>query len=77
MAGRFIRNEGIMESFLAAIKAVAALMAAMTLGNWFLAEVKRARVQGAPWYRPYLSTPGLMILALTLVLPVIWWLAQS
>lgn len=66
-----------MESFLAAIKAVAALMAAMTLGNWFLAEVKRARVQGAPWYRPYLSAPGLMILALTLVLPVIWWLAQS
>lgn len=66
-----------MDSFLAAIKAVAALMAAMILGNWFLSEVKRAKAQGAPWYQPYLSIPGVMILVLVLALPVFWWMAQS
>jgi hypothetical protein len=66
-----------MDSFLAAIKAVAALMAAMILGNWFLSEVKRAKAQGAPWYQPYFSIPGVMILALVLALPVFWWLVQS
>jgi hypothetical protein len=66
-----------MESFLAAIKAVAALMAAMILGNWFLEEVKRARDQGAPWYRPYLTAPGLMILVILFGLPVMWFLARA
>ncbi|MFP4308704.1 MAG: hypothetical protein ACLFPR_05780 [Desulfococcaceae bacterium] len=65
-----------MESFLAAIKAVAALMAAMILGNWFLAEVKRAKANGAPWYQPYLTAPGFMILVLVLGVPVLWWLAK-
>lgn len=66
-----------MESFLAAIKAVAALMAAMILGNWFLAEVKRAKAQDAPWYRPYLSVPGVMIIVLMLALPLIWRAMRS
>lgn len=66
-----------MDSFLAAIKAVAALMAAMILGNWFLSEVKRAKANGAPWYQPYLSLPGVMILVLVLAMPVFWWMARS
>ncbi len=66
-----------MESFLAAIKAVSALMAAMILGNWFLAEVKRAKAEGAPWYQPYLTAPGVMILVLVFCLPILWWLASS
>lgn len=51
----------------------AVLLAASMLGKWFLAEIKNARAQGAPWYRPYLSIPGLLIL-LALVVPVVLWL---
>ncbi len=45
------------------LKAVAALCAAAVVGTWFLDEVKRARSNSAPWYAPYLSPPGLIILA--------------
>lgn len=52
------------------IKFIALLSAALILGNWFLSEVKKSRSMGAPWYRPYLSPPGIIIL-IALLLPVI------
>ncbi len=54
------------------LKIVSALVASLILGNWFLAEVHKSRAGGAPWYRPYLSTPGLLILA-ALMIPVVLW----
>ena len=52
------------------VKYAAVLVAAMVIGNWFLAEVKKAKINQQPWYTPYLSIPGLIILA-ALSLPVI------
>lgn len=56
--------------FTAVIKLIAILSAALITGNWFLAEVKKARAQQAPWYQPYISIPGIIII-LVILLPVI------
>jgi hypothetical protein len=56
-------------SFLEIIKYVPVLAAAFLLGNWFMAEVKKAKIQQKPWYAPYLSIPGILIL-LAISLPV-------
>lgn len=52
------------------IKYVAVLVAAMIVGNWFLREVRKARAIEQPWYKPYVSLPGLIILG-ALSLPLI------
>ena len=66
-----------MASLMGGLKMVAVLVAAMMLGNWFLAEVRRARLEGKPWYQPYLSLPGGAVL-LALVIPIlIWWLRRQ
>lgn len=51
-------------------KYIAVLVAAMILGNWFLIEVKKAKSNNQPWYKPYISIPGLIILAAVLGLPL-------
>jgi hypothetical protein len=55
------------------VKLVAVLVAASIIGNWFLAEVRKAKLRKEPWYKPYLSVPGLIILA-ALCLPLIFLL---
>jgi hypothetical protein len=52
------------------IKYAAVLVAAIISGNWFLTEAKKAKTNKEPWYKPYLSLPGLIILA-ALSLPFI------
>jgi len=51
-------------------KYVAVLVAAMIIGNWFLTEVKKAKFNKQPWYKPYISVPGLVILMAVLGLPL-------
>ena len=51
----------------------APLLAAIILGNLFLTEVKKARNARAPWYAPYLTLPGLVVLA-ALCSPILIWL---
>ena len=46
------------------------LIAAFFLGNWFLSEVKKAKAAGKPWYAPYLTVPGILVL-IVLLIPVI------
>ncbi len=58
-----------MASFLEIIKYVPVLVAALLLGNWFMTEVKKAKIQQKPWYAPYLSIPGILIL-LAISLPI-------
>ena len=53
------------------IKAIAILIAALIVGNSFLYELKKARALGLPWYKPYLSLPGIIILMIILVVPII------
>jgi hypothetical protein len=55
------------------VKYVAVLAAAMIIGNWFLIEVKKAKFNEQPWYKPYFSIPGLIILA-ALSLPLFFLL---
>jgi hypothetical protein len=52
------------------IKYAAVLVAALIIGNWFLTEARKAKMNKEPWYKPYLSLPGLIILA-ALSLPLI------
>ena len=53
------------------VKYAGALIAAIIIGNWFLAEVKKAHRRQQPWYKPYLSIPGVIIL-IALCLPLIF-----
>ena len=64
-----------MEIFLSVIKVVAILIATAIIGNWFLAEVRRAKQNGTPIFKVYLSVPGLLIL-LILSLPLILWILK-
>lgn len=51
------------------LKAIPILVAALFLGNWFLSEVKKSKFAGKPWYTPYLTIPGILILV-TFLIPV-------
>jgi hypothetical protein len=54
---------------------VAVLIAASLLGNLFLSELKKARVLQKPWYAPYLTLPGLLMI-IALFIPVVVWVFQ-
>ena len=57
-------------------KACAILAAAGILGNWFLKEVRAGKQKGLPWYVAYASPPGLLIIGIVCLLPVlVWWLS--
>ena len=62
-------------SWLTLVKYGGVMIAAIIVGNWFLAEVKKANRKQQPWYKPYLSVPGLIILA-ALSLPLIYLLIR-
>ncbi|MBC2712778.1 MAG: hypothetical protein HGJ94_17845 [Desulfosarcina sp.] len=51
------------------IKAIPILVAAFFLGNWFLSEARRAKAARKPWYAPYLTIPGILII-ITFMIPV-------
>jgi len=65
-----------MENIVSFLKIIPILIAAILLGNWFLAELKRVKVTGKPWYTAYISLPGLLILLVILIIPVVLWLMQ-
>jgi hypothetical protein len=65
-----------MPTLIEALKLVSVVAGAAILGNWFLAELKKAQRQNRPWYSVYFSPPGLLILA-ALLLPVLYWLARQ
>jgi hypothetical protein len=58
-------------------KFMAVLAAAMIIGNWFLIEVKKAKFNKQPWYKPYISVPGLIILLAVLGLPLFFLLFEK
>ena len=58
------------------LEAVCVLVAAIMLGSWFMGEVKKSQARKAPWYAPYVSLPGIVIL-LVLAAPIIWWAIQN
>lgn len=52
------------------LKAIPILLAAFLLGNWFLSEVKKAKIARKPWYAPYLTVPGIIVI-IVLLIPVV------
>jgi uncharacterized protein HemY len=50
---------------------ICVLLAAAILGQWYLAEYRKARMAGLPWYRAYFSLPGILIVLLILLLPIL------
>ena len=65
-----------MSGILTIIKVVAVFAAATLLGNMFLDEVKKNNIRKEPWYKPYLSLPGIMIIASTIFLPILIWIIK-
>ena len=65
------------ETLTTIVRIIAPLVAAILVGNWFLSEVKKARFKGAPWYQPYISIPGLLIILLILLVPIVLWIIKS
>ncbi len=59
------------------IKVAAVLTAAGILGSSFLAEVKKNKLQGGAWYRPYISFPGLIICFAILLPVLVWWINKG
>ena len=66
-----------MENIVSYLKIIPILLAAFLIGNWFLAELKRANASDKPWYTAYLSPPGLIILLAILVIPIVLWLMSD
>lgn len=66
-----------MDTLATILKIIAPLVAAILVGNWFMSEVKKARFRGAPWYQPYISIPGLLIILAVLLLPIVLWIIKS
>ena len=74
--GANLEVEEDVETISTIVKIIAPLVAAIFLGNWFMSEVRKARFKGAPWYQPYLSIPGLLIL-LAILVPIVLWIIKS
>ena len=60
-----------MANLITLFKIIAVLTAAGLLGNWFLSEVKKSKLKGDPGYKAYFSLPGIIIILLVLLLPII------
>ena len=52
------------------LKAIPVLLAAVVLGNWFLTEARKAKAARKPWYAPYLTIPGILIIIIIMILPI-------
>lgn len=65
-----------MQGIVTVIKLVAVFIAATYLGRWFQAEIKKSALRKEPWYEPYLSLPGIIIIAATLFLPILLWIIK-
>ncbi|MGD9368276.1 MAG: hypothetical protein PVH87_21430 [Desulfobacteraceae bacterium] len=57
--------------FVKNLQYLSVLIAAVILGNWYLAEYKKAKRARLPWHRAYFSLPGILIILLILLLPII------
>ena len=49
------------------LKSISILAAAFLLGNWFLSEVKKAKAAAKPWYAPYLTIPGVLVIVALMI----------
>lgn len=59
-----------MESLIKIFIMIIAVILAILVGNRFLRHVRRVRDNREPWYKAYMTIPG-MIIILALLLPVV------
>lgn len=64
-----------MTTLVSLLKIAAILIAAILIGNWYQSEIKKIRAEGKPWYKLYISPPGLLIVA-AILLPILIWLLK-
>ncbi len=58
-----------MPLFLSIIKFISVIIASVLIGRWFLSELKSAQKNQKPWYVPYISIPGIIII-IAILIPV-------
>jgi hypothetical protein len=66
-----------MDALIDLMKVCAVLIASAMLGNWFLLEVKASKRRRAPWYTPYLSVPGLLVITFIILVPLFLWMVHQ
>ncbi len=59
-----------MPMFLNVIKFISIIIASIIIGRWFLKELKFAQKEQKPWYAPYISIPGIIIIIIAILIPV-------
>lgn len=64
-------------TFINMVKIMAILVAGMVVGSSFLDEVRKAKFKGLPWYTPYLTLPGILVILSCTVLPFIVWMLKK
>jgi len=65
-----------MENLISLAKMAVCLIGGVAVGSWFLSRARQGHARGEAWYKPYLSPPGLIILAALILLPLILWLIK-
>ena len=64
-----------MSNVIQILKMISVLVAAIFVGNWYLAELNKIRKKGEPIYKTYFTIPGIIIIVAVL-LPVIIWIIR-
>ncbi|MDY6824141.1 MAG: hypothetical protein SWH68_10170 [Thermodesulfobacteriota bacterium] len=59
-----------MEDLIKLFQMIIALILAVMVGNRFLRHVRRVRDNREPWYKAYMTIPGMIIL-LALLIPIV------
>lgn len=65
-----------MTTVLSLLKLAAVLVAAILIGNWYQSESKKIRAEKKAWYRLYTTVPGILVIVVVVLLPVLLWLLK-
>ncbi len=64
-------------TFMNMLKVIAIMAAGMLLGHMFLEEVKKARDLKLPWYKPYMTLPGALVVFFCILFPILIWMVRK
>ena len=66
-----------MEKLVLLVKMIACLAGGVAVGNWLFTRVRQGHRRGDPWYKAYLSAPGLVVILALILLPTLLWLTRT
>lgn len=64
-------------TFMNMLKVIAIMAAGMLLGHMFLEEVKKAQYLKLPWYKPYMTLPGALVIFFCIAFPILIWMVRK